>query len=126
MQLPCPACGCTDATYASVHRVRAALLDGDVDRAIECGLLGAAPCPQCTAACSAALVAARDSRLAALAARERYRARTERLARRERERAAARAPAPMAPAARAVAPTLPPAAAAALARAKARASGAGS
>jgi hypothetical protein len=103
-----------------VHAIRGALFEGDVDRAIELGLLVVPSCLHCAHDCSTALSGARDARLAALAARERYRARAQRLERRERERAAARAPAP---AARANAPALPPAVAAALARAKARAAG---
>lgn len=123
MATPCPACGCADPAHANVHAIRAALLDGDIDRAIALDLLTAAPCPGCTRDCSATLVHARDARLAALAARERFRARQQRLERRERERAAARAPAAAWDDAPPVAAALPPAVAAALARAKARAAG---
>jgi hypothetical protein len=95
--------------------VAAALLEDDLDRALELGLLDAAPCPGCDAACRMRVAAARDARQQALAARERYRARQARLARRAEERAARRADAARSPSA------LPPAAAAALARATARA-----
>jgi Na+-translocating ferredoxin:NAD+ oxidoreductase RnfC subunit len=96
---------------------------GDLDRAIETGLLEVVPCNGCSDECTALLVAARDARLRALAARERYRARQARLQRRAAERAAARAT----PASAATVTThqpklaLPSAAAAALERAKARA-----
>ncbi|MGH8078858.1 MAG: hypothetical protein ACREPE_16280 [Lysobacter sp.] len=96
---------------------------GDLDRAIAAGLLDCDGCAGCSTACTEVLLAARDTRLAALAARERYRARDTRLRRRAAELAAKRAPAlsidaPLTVTAR---PTLPPAAAAALARAQARA-----
>jgi hypothetical protein len=115
MAEPCPLCGCTEAHPA--HAILAALHEGDLDAAIERGLLEADPCPDCTKACWLRLSAARDERLRALAARERFRAREARLARRATEREAARNTAAKQPAA------LPPAAAAALARAKARAAG---
>jgi Na+-translocating ferredoxin:NAD+ oxidoreductase RnfC subunit len=112
----------------------AALHEGDVDRALTRGLLRCNGCGDCSRACGAGiavaetLVAARDERLRALAARERYRARTLRLERRAAERAAKRAPASKASAVpggpATVAdnrPPLPSAAAAVLARAKARA-----
>jgi hypothetical protein len=106
--------------------MRAALADGDQDRAIELGLLTALPCAGCSASCTGTLVATRDARLAALAARDRYGARQQRLERRASLRNAARA-VPAAPAdakpAAVAAPPLPTAAAAALARAKARAAG---
>lgn len=120
MTTPCPFCGCADAHGADAHAVAAALAEDDVDRAIEAGLLGVVPCAACSHACTARIVAARDARLSALAARERYRARQARLQRRLEERAAARA-APMTAAATEAPPSLPSAAAAALARAKARA-----
>ncbi len=118
---PCAACGCADAGGAAVHEVAAALMQDDLDRAIEAGLLAATPCPACAPACSERLAAARDTRLAALAARERYRARQARLQRRAEERAAARAVAFAPEATTETKPALPSAAAAALARAKARA-----
>lgn len=126
--LPCPVCGCSSAAGAAIHPIVAALIDDDLDRAIECGLLVTSGCTDCSAACSAVLLAARDVRLGALAARERYRQRDARLQRRAAERAARRAPAPgpaiaadPSESAQAARPALPSAAAAALARAKARA-----
>jgi len=113
--MPCPACGCGATSPA--HAVAGLLLDDDVDAAIEAGLLQSAPCDACTPACAATLVDARATRLAALAARERFRLREARLARRAARRDAARRPAATAGAA----PALPPAAAAALQRALARA-----
>jgi hypothetical protein len=96
----------------------AALEDDDFDRALELGLLDASlACGGCSEACRAALVDARLQREAALAARERFRARNARLERRQRERAERRTPV----AASNGTAALPPAAAAALARAKARA-----
>ena len=112
---PCPHCDC--AIDHPVHAVVAALLADDLDAAFDLGLLDAAPCPHCSADCNARLVLARDERLRALAARERYRARDARLARRAAERDARRAPVATVQATSA----LPPTAAAALARAKARA-----
>jgi hypothetical protein len=94
----------------------------DLDRAISLGLLSFEPpadgCDVCASRIMA-LVAARDARLRALAARERYRARQARLAQRAEMRARKRASA--ATQASNVAPSLPAGAAAALARAKARA-----
>jgi hypothetical protein len=124
MTTPCPSCGCTAS--ATVHRVVAALRDGDLDAALESGLLEATPCPTCSADCTATWQSVRDARLVALAARARFRAREARLARRQQERDARRAatrPAPVEADGPAAAPALPPAAAAALARAKARAAG---
>lgn len=95
----------------------AALRADDLDAAFDLGLLDAAPCPRCSIDCSARLALVRDERLRALAARERYRVRIARLARRAAERDAKRAPVATVQ----VANALPPAAAAALARAKARA-----
>ncbi|GAB3376080.1 hypothetical protein GCM10027431_30470 [Lysobacter rhizosphaerae] len=103
------------------HAIAAAVAEDDLDRAIELGLLEIASCEHCDAACSARVMAARDDRLTALGARERYRARQARLQRRAQERAAARAtPAPATNTVEA-ASGLPSAAAAALARARARA-----
>jgi len=115
MAVACPLCACGEAHPA--HAILAALREDDFDAAIERGLLDAQPCPRCAAGCSTLLATARDERLRALAARERFRAREQRLARRAAERDAARATAARQPAA------LPPAAAAALARAKAKATG---
>ncbi|OHE85350.1 MAG: hypothetical protein A2190_01460, partial [Lysobacterales bacterium RIFOXYA1_FULL_69_10] len=120
---PCSGCGCRHAG-ARQHFIVAALRIDDVDAAIEAGLLeDAAPCPGCSADCNRLVDAARTERLAALAARGRYRAREARLQRRAQERAARRAAPPAVPgtpAGPAAQPALPPAAAAALARAKAR------
>lgn len=111
-----------------MHAVLAALAEDDLDRAIDSGLLTAVTCTACSEACAVTLGAARDARLQALAARERYRARNTRLQRRAAERAAQRAiPAPAAITtpqttdAAAPRPALPSGAAAALARAKAKA-----
>lgn len=133
MSAPLPCAGCTCASACPVGLPTAALLAAlhvdDVDQALALGLLECTGCGECSRACTAGtpvaetLVAARDERRRALAARERFRARTLRLARRAAERAAKRMPAvhaevvPVAPQTTA----LPSAAAAALARAKARA-----
>ena len=90
MASPCPGCGCAGASGTAVHAVRAALAEGELDRAIDLGLLVAQPCVQCSTACTRTLLAARDVRLAALAARDRYRARQQRLERRARMRDACR------------------------------------
>jgi GNAT superfamily N-acetyltransferase len=120
MSAPCPVCGCTDVRGGNAHGIAAALAEDDIDRAIEAGLLSAVPCATCNTECTARIVAARDARLSALAARERYRARQARLLRRAEERAAARA-VPVVATTMETKPALPSAAAAALARAKARA-----
>ncbi|MFC3814060.1 hypothetical protein [Lysobacter sp. GCM10012299] len=124
-------CGCRDAGGAVAHAIAAALADDDIDRAIVLGLVAddAVACQHCSDACRSRLRVARDERLQALAARERYRARNTRLERRARERAEHRAaqvtPAPDAATPTTTAPTPPPAlpsaAAAALARARAKA-----
>ncbi len=118
MSSRCPGCGCTagPAAGADVHAIVAALAVDDLDQAIERGLPACTPCPACAPACQARLVAARDTRLSALAARDRFRARQARLAARAQERAARRAQA-----AAASPSALPPAAAAALQRALAKA-----
>ena len=122
MTSPCPVCGCNEQRSVVAHAIAAAVAEDDLDRAIELGLLEIAPCEYCDAACSARVIVARDDRLAALGARERYRARQARLQRRAQERAAARAtPAPAATNTAEAASSLPSAAAAALARARARA-----
>ena len=109
-----------DAGSMATHAVVAALVEDDLDSAIESGLLGTIHCDTCAPDCQAGLRAARSQRLNALAARERHRARAARLQSRAQERAARRSPAPTTarPEAR---PPLPSAAAAALARAKAKA-----
>lgn len=117
MNTGCAACGCQVASPA--HAIRAALAKDDLDGAIALGLLDAAPCDGCDEACTATLLVARDERRAALAARERFRARQQRLARRAAEKAASRTPVP----APSGLPALPKAAADVLARALARAKG---
>jgi hypothetical protein len=118
--LPCN-CGCSAPLGAEVHRVMAALLDDDLDGAIRAGLLADHVCDGCSAACTAMLLARRNARQFALAARERFRAREARLAQRQQQRIAHRSPVP--PAGTEGPPALPTAAAAALARAKAKAAG---
>jgi hypothetical protein len=104
--LRCPCCGCTDGGGTPAHLVQAALAEDDLDRAMELGLVeDAVACQACSAACRASLLDARSERQRALAARERFRARTSRLERLERERALRRKPA-TAPA-QADAPTRP-------------------
>lgn len=99
-----------------------AVMTHDLDRAIAFGLLAFKPsshrCDHCHEAI-AQLLAARDARKRALAARERYRARQARLAERAETRARKRAGA--APEASVAVSSLPSGAAAVLARAKARA-----
>jgi len=118
----CPVCGCMhgDAGSIATHVVMMALLDDDFDRAIESGLLTPIRCDACTPDCQARLNAARARRSSALAARERYRARTARMQLRAHERATRRATTP-ATAQPETKQALPPSAAAALARAKAKA-----
>ena len=92
------------------------LQEDDVDAAIEAGLLRYVPCSACDPGLATKLIDAQQALSRAWAARDRYLARNERLARRAAERDAKRMPI--------VAKTknpLPPAAAAILARAKARA-----
>lgn len=116
----CIRCGCTAPTAA--HAVAAMLAADDLDGAIDAGWLDLPACSGCDAACRAAYDDARGQRLAALAARERFRAREQRLSRRAAAREAARATrTPAASTAGTNAPALPPAAAAALQRALARA-----
>lgn len=118
MHTACPTCSCTAAHPA--HALLAALGEGDLDAALALGLADAQRCPACAPGCNARLIEARDARCFALAARERYRARTARLARLKAEREAARRPAAAA-ASQPTAPALPTAAADALARALAKA-----
>ena len=116
---------CTTCKDRTLRVLVDALAVDDFDRAIALGLLDARPedmpagCADCTANANL-VIAARDRCLRALAARDRYRARTARLAERAVARARKRADAAPQQASPA-APPLPPAAAAALARAKARA-----
>jgi hypothetical protein len=88
----------------------------DVDAAIEAGLMDFVPCPACDRVLATQLAEAQRKLLIAWAARDRYRARNARLAKRAAERDARRA-APIA----AKKNALPAAAAAILARAKAKA-----
>ncbi len=118
MPTACPNCSCA-ATHPA-HALFAALCENDLDAALALGLLDAAPCPSCAPACGARLIAARDARRFALAARQRHRARAARLARIKAERDAARRPV-AAPTTQQAAPALPTAAADALARALAKA-----
>ena len=115
---PCPGCTCVQAH--SAHAVLAALRADDLDSAMALGLIEAQPCPDCSDACKARLIAARDARRAALATRERYRAREARLSRIKAERAAARRPAPASTEVQRT-PALPKAASDALAKALAKA-----
>lgn len=115
----CPGCACAAASAA--HIVVGHVLQDDIDAALDAGLLDADACPHCAPHCREQVILARDARRNALAARERFRMRAERLARRAAERDAARAV--RADAAAVSAPAIPPAAAAALQRALARAKG---
>ena len=113
----------TGAAHDCARAIRLAdyLRVDDVDAAIEAGLMDFVPCPSCDPLLAAQLAEVQRRLLTAWAARDRYRARNARLAKRTAERAAKRA------ASTAEAPTaerksaLPPAAAAILARAKAKA-----
>ena len=100
--------------------VLALLRAGDIDGAIEAGLMQSGPedDPGLAADDLMLLQAARERLQSAWAARERHRARADRLARLAAERDARRAR----PATAASKPPLPPAAASALARARAKAS----
>lgn len=118
MHTSCPTCSC--ALEHPAHALLAALREDDLDAALRLGLLDAEPCPSCAAACATRLVEARDARRFALAARERHRGRTLRLARLAAEREAARRPAAAPPTQQSSA-MLPTAAADALARALAKA-----
>ena len=90
----------------------------ELDAAIDAGLMQFVPCPGCEPLAAAALPECRSRLQWAWAARDRYHARAERLARRTREREAlCGSPADKNKS------KLPPAAAAILARAKARAAG---
>jgi hypothetical protein len=116
----CPVC-----RDAGVSALADAVAADDLDGAIERGLLAFdAPADGCDACrpLVASVLAARDARLRALAARERYRARQARLAERAEAKARRRAAAlPVVDEPKAVTPALPSAALAALARAKAKA-----
>jgi len=116
----CPACGCTHARNIATHAVRAALVEDDIDRALTLGLLDVSICEGCDQPCTMALLDAREARIRALAARDRFRAREARLERRRQERVDRRSSA-SASGNRTTTSPLPAAAAAALARAKAKA-----
>lgn len=88
--IACPICRCVELRPA--HTIVAMLKSDDLDAALAHGLLDTPPCVTCEPGCNALLAAARDARLAALAARDRHRARAERLRRRKAERDAARVP----------------------------------
>ena len=118
MATPCPHCACASVDEAGAHALLALLAKDDLDAALVQGLLDARACPACDAACNARLIAAREERRFALAARDRHRARGARLARRKAEREATRASVPLQAA---KAPALPPSAADILARALAKA-----
>jgi hypothetical protein len=105
------------AIHATARELLELVLADDLDAALAAGLMDCRP-----AGNDAALLPLQEAQQRlqlAWDARERYRARTARLARRAAEREARRAPPPAADAK----PALPPTAAAILARAKARAAG---
>lgn len=109
-----------DADAVLARSLLALLRDDDLDGAIEAGLM-AFDGFDALAQDECAVIASAQQRLRdAWAARDRYRAREARLARRVAERQAKRAPPPDDSG---KPPALPPAAAAALARAKAKAAG---
>lgn len=114
---------CPQCDDQALSALADAVVADDIDRAIALGLLDfAAPIAAC-AGCTTrieTIVRARDARLRALAARERYRARQMRLAERVELRAHRRTAA-VTTVSVAAAPMLPTAAALALARAKAKA-----
>jgi len=108
----------------SLHAMAAAVAVDDLDRAIDAGLLHWNGCIACAIATGLSpqdakqLRVARESRLSALAARERHRARQRRLQQRDAQRDTRRGVASIGTP---LSPALPSAAAAALARAKAKA-----
>lgn len=114
---------CRACADESLHPLIEALAADDIDRALTLGLLAYESeenldlCAECSARVRT-VIAARNERLRALAARERYRAREARLAARAEARSRKRSASTTLPSA--AAPSLPPAAAAALARAKTR------
>ena len=114
---------CLACSNAMLCAIADALATGNIDQALELGLLNYCPeridgrCSECDAR-TRTMIAARDARLRAFAARERYRARETRLTERTAARARKRASAALNTSA--TASSLPPAASAALARAKAR------
>lgn len=100
---------------AEVARLAALLVDDELDAALDAGLMDFDACPGCDPDAAKRIDAAKQRIGQAWAARERYRARSARLARIAAEREARRAPV-----ATEKKTSLPPAAAAVLARAKAR------
>ncbi|MDH5832457.1 hypothetical protein [Luteimonas kalidii] len=110
----------------ALQRLVALLRGDDIDAALDAGLMEiAADALHALDTESRQLVLANRQRLrAAWAARERYGARADRLARRAAEREARRSPPTQGPSGAPAGPSLPAAAAAALTRAKARAGGA--
>ncbi len=123
---------CTICSEHQVHALAVAIESDNIDLAMALGLLDfSTPVDACKACTSKIemIVLARDARLRALAARERYRQRERRLSERARIRAEKRAAAQRSnmqstdaqSTTTIEAPSLPPAAAAALARAKAKA-----
>lgn len=117
---PCPACGEPQAPL--LRDAVAAIAVDDIDAAIDAGLLAWNGCTPCASQQGlslpeiAALHSAREGRFRALAARDRFSAREQRLQRRREERAL-RQPRSQ----HGIPSPLPASAAAALARAKARA-----
>lgn len=117
---------CPYRENSTLQSLADAVREDAIDLALALGLLSFEPashrCVHCRDQVSK-ITAARDARLRALAARERFRARETRLAERAEARARKRAAAtpPAATAGTPTPPALPPAAAAALARAKAKA-----
>jgi hypothetical protein len=111
---PCPCCDQARALHAH-------LVAGDVDGAIEAGLMAFRPCA-CADDTAVQVMKAQHRLRAAWDARERYRQRQARLARRAAERDARRLKvAEVADSVQASRPALPTGAAAILARAKAKA-----
>jgi hypothetical protein len=112
--LPCPCCDQARALHAR-------LTADDLDGAIDAGLMTFQPCA-CADESTVALVLQAQQRLrTAWDARERYRQREARLARRAAERDARRLKAPTVATTETARPALPSSAAAILARAKAKA-----
>ncbi len=114
--MSCPSC-------QQARALEARLAAGDVDGAIGAGLMAFLPCA-CTDGSDAMVVQAQQRLRAAWEARERYRQRQARLARRAAERDARRLKATGEPdSVQSPRPALPTGAAAILARAKAKAAG---
>jgi hypothetical protein len=115
--VPATSCHCCDQAQA----LRAQLMAGDLDAAIDTGLMAFQPCA-CAGDAGAVVLQAQQRLRTAWDARERYRQRQARLARRAAEREARRLKvSDVADNAQAARPALPTGAAAILARAKAKA-----